>query len=154
MYEKVLVPLDGSRLAESVLPHVEKLAQGGMLGKTILISVTERIPGYRVVGTEPQEQIIPVAVGKMEQEAQKYLDRIAGGLKEKNMDVETEVLFGNPAEEIAVYAEINNIDLIIMASHGRTGPSRWAHGSVAERVFRAVDMPILMIKIRGVGTGA
>jgi nucleotide-binding universal stress UspA family protein len=90
----------------------------------------------------------------MEQEAQKYLDRIAGGFKEKNIDVETEVLFGNPAEEIAVYAEINSIDLIIMASHGRTGPSRWAHGSVAERVFRAVDMPILMIKIRVVGTGA
>lgn len=154
MYEKVLVPLDGSRLAESVLPHVEKLAKSGMLGKTFLISVTERVPGYEVVGTKPQEQMIPVAVGKMEQEAQKYLNRISEGLKEKNIDVETEVLLGNPAEEIAVYAEINNIDLIIMASHGRTGPSRWAHGSVAERVFRAVDMPILMIKIRGAGTGA
>jgi nucleotide-binding universal stress UspA family protein len=154
MYEKVLVPLDGSRLAESVLPHVEKLAMSGMLGKTILISVTERVPGYRFVGSEPQEQMIPVAVGKMEEEAQKYLNRIAAGLKEKNIAVETEVLLGNPAEEIAVYAEINNIDLVIMASHGRTGPSRWAHGSVAERVFRAVDMPILMIKIRIAGTGA
>jgi nucleotide-binding universal stress UspA family protein len=65
----------------------------------------------------------------------------------------TEVLLGRPAEEITLFAANEGCDLIIMASHGRSGPSRWAHGSVAEKVFRANCAPLLMIRAPGCAGG-
>ena len=147
-----MVPLDGSKLAECVLPHVEELAVGGMGEDVILVSVTERIQGYRAVSDYSQplgERLVPEAVGKKERQAQRYLDRIAKGLEAKGIKVQTEVLLGNPAEELAFYAENKGCDLIVMASHGRSGPSRWAHGSVADKVFRASCVPILMVRAPG-----
>jgi nucleotide-binding universal stress UspA family protein len=152
MYKKVLVPLDGSKLAECVLPHVEDLGVGGMVGEVVLVSVTERVTGYRAFddASKPLGQmIVPEAVGKLERPAQRYLNRIAKKLEPKGIKVTTEVLLGNPAEEIAVYAETKGCDLIIMASHGRSGPSRWAHGSVADKVFRASCVPVLMVRAPG-----
>ena len=147
-----MVPLDGSKLAECVLPHVEELAVGGMGEKVILVSVTERIQGYRAVSDYSQplgERLVPEAVGKKERQAQRYLDRIAKGLEAKGIKVQTEVLLGNPAEELAFYAENKGCDLIVMASHGRSGPSRWAYGSVADKVFKASCVPILMVRAPG-----
>ena len=147
-----MVPLDGSKLAECVLPHVEELAVGGMGEEVILVSVTERIQGYRAVSDYSQplgERLVPEAVGKKERPAQRYLSRVAKGLEARGIKVQTEVLLGNPAEEIAFYAENKGCDLIVMASHGRSGPSRWAHGSVADKVFRASCVPILMVRAPG-----
>jgi nucleotide-binding universal stress UspA family protein len=152
MYQKILVPLDGSKLAECVLPYVEEIATGCRTEQVILVSVTERIMGYRVVEdyTQPsEERLVPEAVGKEEKQAQKYLGKIAKTLEAKGIKVLTEVLLGNPAEEIAIYADTKGCDLIIMASHGRSGPSRWAHGSVAEKVFRASCVPVLMVRAPG-----
>ena len=114
MYEKVVVPLDGSKLAECVLTHVERLAEGG-LKEVVLVSVTERIAGYKpekdyvppVLGHQPIEKrpftvtpsqqvitIIPdslaadhvmVTAGKREKQASRYLDRIATRLEKKNI---------------------------------------------------------------------
>jgi nucleotide-binding universal stress UspA family protein len=152
MYQKIIVPLDGSKLAECVLPHVEALATSCGTKQVILVSVTERITGYRVVEDYTQssgERLLPEAVGKKTKQAQRYLGRIAKTLEAKGIKVLTEVLLGNPAEEIAFYATNKGGDLIIMASHGRSGPSRWAHGSVADKVFRASCVPILMIRAPG-----
>lgn len=152
IYKKVLVPLDGSKLAECILPHVEELARHNMIEEVILVSVTERIPGYRPITdySKPQEErLVPEAVGKLERQAQKYLNRIAKGLETKGIKVRTEVLLGNPAEEIAIYAETKGCDLIVMASHGRSGISKWAFGSVADKVFRASRVPILMVRAPG-----
>ncbi|OGO06013.1 MAG: hypothetical protein A2Y60_05020 [Chloroflexi bacterium RBG_13_54_9] len=60
-----------------------------------------------------------------------------------------QVLMGNPPEEIASYAEESGVDLIVMASHGRSGPSRWAYGSVAEKVFRSSCVPVMMVRAPG-----
>ena len=151
-----MVTLDGSKLAECVLPHVEELAVGGMGEEVILVSVTERIQGYRAVSDYSQplgERLVPEAVGKKEKQAQRYLSKVAKGLEARGIKVQTEVLLGNPAEEIAFYAENKGCDLIVMASHGRSGPSRWAHGSVADKVFRASCVPVLMVRAPGCKAG-
>jgi nucleotide-binding universal stress UspA family protein len=156
MYDRILVPLDGSERAECVLPHVETLATACSVKEVVLVSVTERITGFRVMDDSSQplgERLVPEAVGKEAKQAQKYLGKIAKTLEAKGIKVSTEVLMGKPAEEIIIYAHRMKCDLIIMASHGRSGISRWAHGSVADQVFRAAAIPILMIKAKGYGSG-
>ena len=155
MYNKIMVPLDGSKLAECVLPHVENIAKASN-AEVILVSVTERVSGYRPMtdySRPMEERLIPEGVGKKEKQALKYLERIAKGLEAKGIKVRTEVFLGNPAEEIALYAEHDGADLIIMASHGRSGISRWAYGSVADRVFRASCIPVLMVRAPGCAPG-
>jgi nucleotide-binding universal stress UspA family protein len=162
MYEKIMVPLDGSKLAECALPHVEKISTGGNTVEVILVSVTERLVGrtrapeveqlYRMSDMEGLSQAdsdMAVTLGKKERQAQRYLSRIAKRLETSTVKVRTEVLLGHPAEAIASYAERDPCDLIIMASHGRSGPSRWAYGSVADRVLRASCVPVLMVRAPG-----
>jgi len=152
MYKKILVPLDGSKLAECALPHVEALAKGCETEEVILVSVTERVKGYRALEEPSQplgQRLIPEAFGKKEKQAQKYLDRIAKAIAAKGINVSTEVLLWKPDEAIIGYAKQYGCDLIVMASHGRSGPSRWAHGSVAEKVLRASGIPVLMIRAPG-----
>ena len=149
MYKKILVPLDGSKLAECALPHAEQVAQGCGTGKVILVSVTERAQGYRAV-EDPSHplgtQLVPEAVGKKEKQARRYLGRIAEAMEAKGIKVDTEVLLGDPAEEIVIYVKHPGCDLIVMSSHGRSGIHRWRHGSIADRVFRGSPVPVLMVK--------
>ena len=152
MYKKILVPLDGSKLAECALPHAEELAKGCDAEKVILVSVTERIQGYRAFEDPSQplgQKLAPEAVGKKENQAQRYLDKIARAMKAKGIKVGTEVLLGDPAEEIVIYAKHPGCDVIVMASHGRSGLSRWTHGSVADRVLRGTPVPVLMVRAPG-----
>lgn len=166
MYQKILVPLDGSKLAECALPYAEELAKGGNTEEIILVSVTERVSGwtsapevqelYRTSerrGLQRAGSEVSVTFGKRERQAKKYLSKIAEGLEAKGIKVRTEVLLGNPAEEIIASAEHGDISVIIMASHGRSGPSRWAHGNVADKVFRASSVPVLMIRAPGCALG-
>ncbi len=152
MIKKILVPLDGSKLAECALSYAEELAIKLGAEEVVLISVTERVIGYRAVDdlSKPtEERLVPEAAGKMTKQASRYLDRISKGLEKKGIRVTTEVKFGKPAEEIIICAETEGIDLIIMSSHGRSGPSRWAFGSVADKVFRSVKTPVMMIRAPG-----
>jgi nucleotide-binding universal stress UspA family protein len=166
MYKKILVPLDGSKLAECALPHVEGLAKACNTGEVVLVSVTERVQGFRVLEGEDQEisrpgggllepsqpvspRFIPEAFGKKEKQAQRYLARIAKNLAAKGLNVSTEVLLWKPAEAIVGYAEQSGCDLIVMATHGRSGISRWAYGSVADKVLRSSCIPVLMIRAPG-----
>jgi len=155
MYQKVLVPLDGSKLAESVLPHVESMAKASD-AEVILTTVTERIDArsYNIQisstsGVLPAPEPVvkmPVAVGKMQRQGEKYLIRIAKGLTKKGIKVRTSVLLGNPADEIRSLAEAEDVDLIIMSSHGRSGHSRWALGSISDKMLRASQIPMLLVK--------
>ena len=162
MYQKILVPLDGSELAECALPHAEELAVGCNVGEIILISVTEPLT-YKTDVPEMQELYrssdradvsgsgsgVRVTFGKMQKQAEKYLNRIAIGLEDKGIRVRTEVLLGKPAEEIVGFAEREGLDIIVISSHGRSGPSRWVQGSVADKVLRSSCVPILMIRAPG-----
>jgi nucleotide-binding universal stress UspA family protein len=152
MYKKILVPLDGSKLAECALPHVEELAKGCGTEEVILVSVTERVQGYRVFDDPSQlqgQRLILEAVGKKQEQAQRYLVRIAKKLGAKGIKVGTEVLLGDPAEEVVIYAQHPGCDIIVMSSHGRSGISRWTHGSVADKVFRGSPVPVLMVRAPG-----
>jgi nucleotide-binding universal stress UspA family protein len=152
MIKKIMVPLDGSKLAESALDYVKELSTKLGVEKVALVSVTERVQGYRALDdpSSPSEmRLAPEATGKMQRQAEKYLKRIGKGLETKGIKVETEVLLGDPAREIAIYADTPGTDLIVMASHGRSGPSRWAHGSVADKVLRAVCIPVMIVRAPG-----
>jgi len=151
MYKKILVPLDGSELAECALTHVVAIAKA-FAAEVILVSVTERVQGFRVVEdpTRPTEQrLVPEGMGKLEKQAQRYLDGVAKRLEAEGVRVLTDVELWNPAEGIIASAITNKCDIIVMASHGRSGPSKWTHGSVAEKVFRASNIPVLMIRAPG-----
>jgi len=152
MFRKILVPLDGSKLAECALPYAEALAKGCNTEEVVLVSVTEPVIGYRPLEDPSQplgERLAPETVGKKERPAQKYLSKIAKTLETKGIKVRTEVLLGKPADEIAIFAKYNDINIIVMSSHGRSGPSRWAYGSVADKVFRASPVPVLMVRAPG-----
>ena len=169
-YGRILVPLDGSKLAECVLDHVATVAPACGTQEVVLVSVTERVTvvetgrdsgaGWRMaeytsVGSVLPEGVSPTSrsqvtstLGRKYEQACRYLDRIAKRLEKKGLTVNTEVLIGDPAAEITAYSK-KNFDLILMASHGRSGISRWTHGSVADRVFRAGCIPILMVRAPG-----
>lgn len=158
MYKRILVPLDGSKLAETVLPHVEVMAKAGD-GEVVLATVTEHISarGRTVQITDSSGALpalepvvkMPVAVGKMQRQGQRYLDRIARRLSKKGVNVRTAVLLGHPAEELSSFAWQEEADLIIMASHGRSGLTRWALGGVSDKVLRASHVPVLMVRVPG-----
>jgi nucleotide-binding universal stress UspA family protein len=89
---------------------------------------------------------VPLEIGKMAKTGRDYLMKIADKLEKKGLKTRINVLVGNVAEEIVHFTEEEEADLIIMASHGRSGISHWAIGSVAEKVFRATNIPILLVK--------
>jgi nucleotide-binding universal stress UspA family protein len=154
MYNRILVPLDGSRLAECALPHAEELVEDRDRAEILLVSATEQVQArtrapearelYHSAGPE-----VTVGFGKKQSEAQRYLGRIAKELETKGIKARTEVLPWPPAETIASYAERNSADIIVMSTHGRSGPSRWAYGSVADKVLRSSCAPVLLIRAPG-----
>jgi nucleotide-binding universal stress UspA family protein len=162
MYKKILVPLDGSKLAECALPHAEELAKRYEAEEIMLVSATERVkrqtraPEARELynlGEDPMIHKggleITVAFGKKEMQAQRYLGRVARTVRAKGFKVRIEVLCWPPAESIASCADRNEADLIVMSSHGRSGASRWAHGSVASKILQLSCVPVLIIKAPG-----
>ncbi len=148
MYQKILVPLDGSALAECVLPHLEAIARGCQVRNIVLARVVE--PFHRPTGDYVMD---PELVKKFETEhrlaAEAYLKNLASKNNYAGISVKTEVLYGMPAEVLAEYASRNQVDLILIATHGRSGPSRWVWGSVADRILRSSCTPVLMVRAPG-----
>lgn len=143
--QRILVPLDGSDVAEQVLPSATKVAQA--LGAEMVLL---RVPIVYASGSLMGEWFLPLE-GVFEtanQNAQAYLDRVAGHLKKQGVQVSTATPIGPVAESIIDHAEANHIDLIAMCTHGRTGLARWALGSVADRILRAGGIPILLVRAR------
>jgi len=150
----MLVLLDGSELAEAVLPHVEALTKqrSNEPLDVVLLRVCEppTTPAYYA----PELSGVPLNWGEYEQQeitkgrqlAREYLARVEKRLKDSGLEVRTEVLQGKAADEIVDYASRNPFSLIVMATHGRSGLSRWVYGSVAENVLQGVSSPILLIR--------
>lgn len=157
MYRKILVPLDGSELAECVLPHVESIVRGCGSGHVIFVRVVEpiQIPmapedgGAAAFTAREVQRIQEGADSENLAIAEGYLARIAGRNRYPGAGVETKVLTGRPAEVLARFAEQNAVDLIVIATHGLSGISRWVWGSVADRVLRAACVPVLMVRAPG-----
>jgi nucleotide-binding universal stress UspA family protein len=143
VYKKILVALDGSTVAEEVLPYVEDIS-GKMGSEIVLIRVAE--PPMAI---EDQVRVITTVDQEMESilaENNQYLSRVAFRFKSKGVETQTMVKFGDPAEQIVDYAAEIGADLIAMCTHGRSGIARWVYGSVADRVLRASSVPVLLIR--------
>ncbi len=163
MYSKVVVPLDGSELAEAALPHVKEITRACNIPEVLLVSVTEPVGptrfGDRPMAVEPTQFgpiIYPIdlprkpelekQLGKMGKTALNYLIRIARQLDADGLNTQINVLTGNPAEEILRFTEEQKADLIVIASRGKSGFSRWDMGNVADKLMRGSRVPVLMVK--------
>ncbi len=144
MYKRILVPLDGSELAECALGHVRAVTKGLQVDKVVLLRVLE--PAVGAPHDYGSAERFRQAEDKLEADARGYLDRVAGNLRKDGMPVEIElVVEGDPAAKILDSAEKNDIDLIVISTHGRSGVSRWVFGSVAERIVRHSPVSVFMV---------
>ena len=157
MYSKILVPLDGSELAECVLPHVESIAKGCSVPNVVFVRVVE--PAHLPVAAEfagggsfSEEDAAKARKTQDEQntaEAKQYLNDIRKRNTYDGATLKAEVIMGKPADSIADYAEKHEFDLIVIATHGRSGISRWVYGSVADKILRSACVPVLMVRAPG-----
>jgi len=150
----ILVPLDGSELAEAVLPHVEALARqrGAEPLDVILLRVCEppTTPSYYA----PELTGVPLNWGEyLNQEvtkgrevAREYLSGIEKRFRDTGISVKSEVLVGKAGDEIVDYDNKRMYTIIVMATHGRSGISRWVYGSVTDNVLTGVSGPMLLIR--------
>jgi nucleotide-binding universal stress UspA family protein len=148
MYKKILVPLDGSELAECVLPHVESIAKGCSVESVVLVRALDTYlpsPAYAYIGESLRKEMEE----NNEKAAGEYLDEVAGRVNLDGIEVQKQLLTGRAAESIAEYAIKNDVGLIAIATHGRSGVSRWAWGSVADRILRSACVPVLMVRAPG-----
>jgi nucleotide-binding universal stress UspA family protein len=141
MYEKVLLPLDGSKLAECVFPYVRGLATSGLIKEIVLLNIVE-IPSAWIAEGVDLMNVRNLRVGN----AQKYLADVKTQVSFEGVNVEAEVMEGHTANLIAEYAEKNGVNLIIIATHGYTGMKRLMFGSVALRVLHDAHIPVLLIR--------
>ena len=142
MYDKILVPLDGSDLAELAIRHAQEIARGAR--SEILLLQAINFP-YPVV---PEAALVPDTkwLAGAKKDASRYLEGIAAPLREAGMRVRTLMDERPPADAILHVAAGEGVDLIIMSTHGRGGLSRMLMGSVAESVFRATPRTVMLVK--------
>ena len=141
MYRNILVPLDGSSLAEKILPHVKEIARLTNATITLLSVAFAHTSADRFHGADTEIRKI-----EAKELAEKYLDSLKQLLIEEGFTVKNQVRYGHPTSEILDYSERKEIDLVAMSTHGRTGLGRLTMGSVAEGVLRHASKPILVIR--------
>lgn len=145
MYKTILVPLDGSKRAEAILPHIENLA-ACYRAKVIFLQVVEPLPPLIEGGN-------PVAVLTEHKQhfkaVESYLAAQQGEFREKGIEAKTLIVLGAVVPKIIDVAEREGADLIAMASHGRTGLGRVFYGSVAAGVLHQIDRPLLLVRSAG-----
>ncbi len=147
MYKIILVPLDGSKRAEAILPHVENLSLC-FDAKVILFIVAE--PSLML----EYDEVIDMSKYLEKRDLQKketesYLASLQEEFSAKDIEVQTLIGHGPIVKAIIDAAERENADLVAMASHGRGGLSRTFYGSIAAGVLHRVDRPLLLIRSRG-----
>lgn len=148
-YKRILVPLDGSRLAEQVLEDVKAIVSDKKDSLITLLMVVEPLVKPYLVDYFGGDEY-KAAEEKNEADAKDYLVSIAEELTRIGMRVEVELIVGGEADStILEYAEENNIDLIVMSTHGRSGVHRWIFGSVTQRVLRHSKVPVLVVPPQG-----
>jgi len=149
MYQHVMVPMDGSELAECVLPHVESIAGGCHVSRVTLVRVVEplRIPGGMESRLNPEERQ-HLEANDMNI-AKDYLEQVSKRLAKNGISVESVVLFGHVAEQLVNYEKENGVDLVIIATHGHSGVKRWVWGSVTDKILKASSAPLLVVRVPG-----
>ena len=154
MYKKIMVPLDGSELAECVLPHVKEFVSCFHVETVIFVRVMEPTPARY---SEMESNSNPHAFESIQKEIKmiderrrtsvaRYLKQTINRVKQDGTKFKAEVLVGQIADRLVDYVDANGIDLVLIATHGRSGISRWVRGSIAEKVLRSSHAPVLMVR--------
>jgi nucleotide-binding universal stress UspA family protein len=150
MFEKILVPLDGSTVGEAALPVIRRLVTKlppEAEVEVTLLGVITLLRHWVVVG----EASAPVSYTEEElslikQRVMNYLERAGESLKGQGVTVKAMVSTGTAAEEILKAADEINSDLIAMSTHGRSGLRRMAFGSITDKILRGASIPVLMVR--------
>jgi len=144
MFKKIVVPLDGSPLAEAVLPQVTELAHALATEVLLLrVAVAHAFPAGDPISLAEEEV-------RVVREAEAYLAAVAGRLAREGVTAKTAVRYGQAAAEIIDHVAFEGADLVAMSTHGRSGLSRLVVGSVAEEVVRKVGVPVLLFRAQEV----
>ena len=150
MIERILIPLDGSKVGETALPYVEelvsKLAPGVKTEVTLLQVITPQV--YFTTDVEISA-VIPYTeeeTAQIKKKVSEYLEKAGEGLRSTGITVNSEVRTGNAADEIIKVTQEINADLVAMSTHGRSGISRWALGSITDKVLRKGNIPVLVVR--------
>lgn len=136
MYRNILVPLDGSPLAEAILEEIDKLSTGAGRPRIVLVRV---VPAHHVPGQDAIEW-----QSRMIRRAEAYVEEVEQRLVDQGYTVDHHVPYGEPATKILEVCELYDYDLIAMSTHGRSGLGRFLMGSVADRVVRHSNKPVLL----------
>ncbi len=143
MIKKILVPLDGSKLAEKALPYAEALAE--KLGAELILTwVLHPLIVMSDYGASSYETIISLE----KNEATQYLTTTQIELQKQHLPVRINILEGHAADKIIELACQERVDLIVMSTHGRSGLSRWVHGSVATKVLQHAPCPVFLVRAK------
>ena len=141
MYKRILLPLDGSKIAEQALPHATALAkrfQAELILLKVLVPLSSNLnlpPGAAKTAEAATRELVG-----------EYLDRVAASVQEKGLSITTVSKTGRPHEEIIRFAETEPVDIVVICTRGQSGLSRWLMGSVADRVARGVSIPVLLVR--------
>jgi nucleotide-binding universal stress UspA family protein len=141
MYERILLTLDSSRLAEKAIPHAAALAKA-FQARLCLLSVVPVIPDVGAGGPA-----MAVAWEAQVDNMEEYLAGVQQALRLQDVDAEVELRRGNVTEEVLLFSHKFDADLVVMSTHGRSGLGRWVYGSVADRVLRHAEMPVLLVRV-------
>lgn len=142
MYENILLPTDGSEGTRRAVEHAVNLANN--YDATVHVVYVVNTSAYSTLPADANWESIMEALEEEGQEATEDVEELAS---DEGVKVITEVLEGVPHREILDYAERNNIDLIIMGTHGKTGINRLLLGSVTEKVVRSSETPVLTVRM-------
>jgi nucleotide-binding universal stress UspA family protein len=153
MYNKILVPLDGSELAECVLPHVETFIKRYHVSEVVFLRAVDLLHPYFYNESYFNLEELEKSESDRKTSAEDYLNQVINRLEHDGTTLRSEVLVGRAAETLIDYVEKNDIDLILIATHGRSGLSRWVMGSVADKVLRSSNIPVLMVRAPGIEIG-
>ncbi len=156
MSERILIPLDGSKVGEAALRYVEglvsRLSPGAKVEVTLFHVITTLKHDVVISGGGAGTITVPYnesELNQMKVKAIEYLQDVGEGLINKGATVHFKVAIGkSPAEEIIKAEEEYNADLVAMSTHGRAGISRWALGSVTDKVLRGGQVPVLMVRAK------
>lgn len=143
MFRRLLIPLDGSPTAGRILYYVEHW----FAPQDVVLELVRVVPPYRH-SLASTDTLTPVAVAHQYEEAQSYLQQVAGELREKGYTVNVHILEGAPALAIKSAADRLEVDAIAMTTHGRTGLARVLMGSVAEDLVRHAHVPIFLVRMQ------
>jgi nucleotide-binding universal stress UspA family protein len=148
MYERILIPLDGSEPAETILPFAEQIARP-CDAEVVLLRVVEPLSPVAGLGTGPINAADALFLRQLE--AKKYLAELARRLEASGLRVRPRVGLGEPITEILETARAERADLIAMATHARSGLPGAVFGSIAKQVLRGASVPVLTIRIPAPG---